>query len=154
MRANVDGTVFSSSMCPVVVQQVLSAFTVLLGEDGSNIGMFPWWLVFPLILHPVWWVLAGQEKLASIRRNSNYFRKALRDMGLEVLGDDDSPVIPIMLFNPAKIGAFSRECMKRGVRAVLCVRRGHEFVVMGGLCVWVWAAVGGGCGWFPCHAPC
>ena len=36
-------------------------------------------------------------------------------MGFEVLGDNDSPVMPIMLYNPAKIPAFSRECLKKNV---------------------------------------
>lgn len=36
-------------------------------------------------------------------------------MGFEVLGDNDSPVVPIMLYNPAKIPAFSRECLKQKV---------------------------------------
>jgi serine palmitoyltransferase len=38
-------------------------------------------------------------------------------MGFEVLGDNDSPVMPIMLYNPAKIPAFSRECLRQNVRA-------------------------------------
>jgi serine palmitoyltransferase len=152
MRANVDGTVFSSSMCPVVVQQVLSAFKVLLGEDGSTIGQCATTLRLsrPGGIRDSFFTFAvGKDKLASIRRNSNYFRKALRDMGVEVLGDDDSPVIPIMLFNPAKIGAFSRECMKRGVRS-------HPwYVALDSVAdnVWCARAVGGcGCG-LPCHAP-
>jgi hypothetical protein len=36
-------------------------------------------------------------------------------MGFEVLGDNDSPVMPIMLYNPAKIPAFSRECLNQHV---------------------------------------
>lgn len=39
-------------------------------------------------------------------------------MGFEVLGDNDSPVMPIMLYNPAKIPAFSRECLKQNVRTL------------------------------------
>jgi serine palmitoyltransferase len=38
-------------------------------------------------------------------------------MGFEVLGDSDSPVMPIMLYNPAKIPAFSRECFRQKVSA-------------------------------------
>ncbi|MFS7951157.1 putative serine C-palmitoyltransferase [Helianthus anomalus] len=56
--------------------------------------------------------ITGAKKLAQIRDNSNYFRSELQKMGFEVLGDEDSPVMPIMLYNPAKIPAFSRECLK------------------------------------------
>jgi serine palmitoyltransferase len=58
---------------------------------------------------------AGAQKLAQIRENSNFFRSELEKMGLEVLGDYDSPVMPIMLYNPAKMPAFSRECLKQKV---------------------------------------
>lgn len=60
--------------------------------------------------------MTGAQKLAKIRENSNFFRSGLQKMGFEVLGDNDSPVMPIMLYNPAKLPAFSRECLKRNVR--------------------------------------
>lgn len=60
-------------------------------------------------------VLTGAQKLARIRENSNFFRSELQKMGFEVLGDNDSPVMPIMLYNPAKIPAFSRECLRQNV---------------------------------------
>lgn len=60
-------------------------------------------------------VSIGAQKLARIRENSNFFRSELQKMGFEVLGDNDSPVMPIMLYNPAKIPAFSRECLRQNV---------------------------------------
>lgn len=69
-----------------------------MGEDGTNIG---------------------KQKLQSLRDNANYFRMRLEDMGLHVLGSYDSPVIPVMLYNPTKIAAFSRECLKRGLAVVV-----------------------------------
>lgn len=61
----------------------------------------------------------GKHKLQALRDNANYFRMRLIDMGLHVLGNYDSPVIPIMLYNPTKIAAFSRECFKRGLAVVV-----------------------------------
>ena len=58
---------------------------------------------------------AGLTKIAAVRENSNFFRQELRKMGCEILGDEDSPIMPIMLYIPAKIPAFSRECLKRKV---------------------------------------
>jgi len=40
-------------------------------------------------------------------------------MGFIVYGEDNSPVIPLLLFHPAKIPAFSRECLKRGLATVV-----------------------------------
>jgi serine palmitoyltransferase len=43
----------------------------------------------------------------------------LNDMGLLVLGRYDSPIMPVMLYIPTKIAAFSRECYKRGLAVVV-----------------------------------
>ena len=87
-------------MSPPAAQQILSAIQVLLGEDGS---------------------IRGAQKLARIRENSNFFRSELQKMGFEVLGDNDSPVMPIMLYSPSKIAAFSRECLKQNVSTVIII---------------------------------
>ncbi|KAF5808553.1 putative serine C-palmitoyltransferase [Helianthus annuus] len=89
---------YATSISPPAAQQIISAIKVIIGEDGST---------------------QGAKKLAQIRDNSNYFRSELQKMGFEVLGDEDSPVMPIMLYNPAKIPAFSRECLKHKVAVVV-----------------------------------
>ena len=69
-----------------------------MGEDGTSIG---------------------RQKLKALRDNSNYFRMKLEEMGLHVMGHYDSPIMPVMLYNPTKIAAFSRECFKRGIAVVV-----------------------------------
>jgi serine palmitoyltransferase len=61
----------------------------------------------------------GRSKINALRDNSNYFRMRLTEMGLHVLGNYDSPIMPVMLYNPTKIAAFSRECLKRGLAVVV-----------------------------------
>ena len=61
----------------------------------------------------------GKQKLRALRDNANYFRMRMNDMGLHVLGHFDSPIMPVMLYNPTKIAAFSRECLKRGLAVVV-----------------------------------
>lgn len=39
----------------------------------------------------------------------------LEDMGMHVLGDYNSPVIPAVIYVPAKLSAFSKECYERGL---------------------------------------
>jgi serine palmitoyltransferase len=98
LRTRCSGSVYHNSLSPVVCQQILSAFKVIMGEDGSDIGA---------------------KKLRALRDNSNYFRMRLNEMGLHVLGNYDSPIMPVMLYNPTKIPAFSRECYKRGLAVVV-----------------------------------
>ncbi|KAL5204776.1 hypothetical protein ABZP36_009647 [Zizania latifolia] len=97
LKLSCPAHLYATSMSPPAVQQVISAIKVILGEDGSN---------------------RGAQKLARIRENSNFFRSELTKMGFEVLGDNDSPIMPIMLYNPAKIPAFSRECLRQKVAIV------------------------------------
>merc|ERR1711871_1125761 len=98
LRAESNGSLYSNAMSPTVCQQIITALNVISGADGTDLG---------------------QRKLRAIRDNSNYFRQGLLDLGLEVFGDWNSPIMPIMLYNPAKIAAFSRECFKRGLAVVV-----------------------------------
>lgn len=98
LRRECAGSSYHNSLSPVVCQQIISSFRVIMGQDGTNIG---------------------KAKLTALRDNSNYFRMRLTDMGLHVLGNYDSPIMPVMLYNPTKIAAFSRECLKRGLAVVV-----------------------------------
>uniref|UniRef100_A0A7S4K9G5 serine C-palmitoyltransferase n=1 Tax=Odontella aurita TaxID=265563 RepID=A0A7S4K9G5_9STRA len=98
LRERCAGSSYHNSLSPVVCQQIISSFEVIMGHDGTT---------------------TGQRKLSSLRDNSNYFRMRLTDMGLHVLGNYDSPIMPVMLYNPTKIAAFSRECLKRGLAVVV-----------------------------------
>jgi len=98
LRVSCAGSTYHNSLSPVVCQQIISSFKVIMGQDGTNIG---------------------KQKIAALRDNANYTRMRLTDMGLHVLGHYDSPIIPVMLYNPTKIPAFSRECFKRGLAVVV-----------------------------------
>lgn len=56
---------------------------------------------------------AGLSRIQRLADNSRYFRRRLKRMGLVVYGDDDSPVIPVLLIMPAKIRAFVEEMVVR-----------------------------------------
>lgn len=98
LRSKCYGFSLHNSLSPTVCQQVLTSFKVIMGEDGTDLG---------------------KRKIQALRDNSNYFRMRLLDMGLQVLGQYDSPIMPVMLYHPAKIAAFSRECLKRGLAVVV-----------------------------------
>lgn len=98
IRTLAPASLYGSAMSPPCAQHSLWAFEQIAGKDGTGIG---------------------KEKIRTLRENSIYFRKELNKIGVQTLGDWDSPVIPIMLYNPAKIAAFSRECYKRGLAVVV-----------------------------------
>jgi len=81
------------SLSPIVCQQIITALRIIQNPDC--------------------------RKIRSLRDNSNYFRMRLIDMGAHVLGNYDSPVIPVMVYLPSKLPALSRECFKRGIAVVV-----------------------------------
>ncbi|CAM9989338.1 unnamed protein product, partial [Discosporangium mesarthrocarpum] len=98
LRLKCAGVMYHNALSPVVAKQVYTALRIIMGEDGTTIGA---------------------QKLRAVRQNSNFVRRKLEDMGLHVLGDYNSPVIPFLIYVPAKISAFSRECYDRGLAVVV-----------------------------------
>lgn len=98
VRAAASGVLYATTMSPPCAAHILWALSQIAGTDGTTVGA---------------------TKLAALRANSIYFRARLTAMGVKIYGDYDSPVVPIMLFHPAKIAAFSRECLARGVAVVV-----------------------------------
>jgi serine palmitoyltransferase len=98
VRANSYSSFYDTAMTSVCCQQILSAFTVIKGEDGKNIG---------------------REKIATLRRNSIEVRSRLKEKGFIVYGDYDSPVIPILVYWPSRLISFSRMCLENGLAIVV-----------------------------------
>lgn len=46
----------------------------------------------------------GKECIQQLAENTRYFRRRLKEMGFIIYGNEDSPVVPLMLYMPAKIG--------------------------------------------------
>ncbi|RCH97375.1 serine palmitoyltransferase component [Rhizopus azygosporus] len=89
---------YAETMSPVIIQQVSASMAIIRGQDGTQ---------------------DGADRIRTLAENSRYFASALRKLGFIVYGDEGSPVIPLLLFNPAKISAFSREMLKRGIAIVV-----------------------------------
>lgn len=98
IRAHSAGVLYSSAMSPPCARHIIWALRQIAGSDGTD---------------------TGARKITALRDNAVFFRRELTKMCVQTLGDWDSPVIPIMLYNPAKIAAFSRECLARGLAVVV-----------------------------------
>lgn len=85
-------------MSPLAAQQTLSALNLITGADGTS---------------------RGADKITALKRNSNYFRAHLIRAGFHVLGDWDSPVMPVMLYMPGLLRRFSEMCLERHVAVVV-----------------------------------
>lgn len=89
---------YATSISPAAAQQILSAIKLINGDDGTTRGL---------------------EKVRKLHDNANYIRKNLLAMGLHVLGDWNSPVMPIMIYHSGKLPVFSRECLNNNVAMVV-----------------------------------
>ena len=50
----------------------------------------------------------GRDRLRRLAFNARYLSSSLRKMGFIVSGARDSPIVPLFIFNPAKLPMFSR----------------------------------------------
>lgn len=98
LRVNNYSHIYAESIAIPILRQITSSMRVILGEEGGD---------------------EGRMRIVTLARNSKYFYSELKKLGFIVYGGGDSPVIPLLLFHPAKIPAFSRELLKRGIAVVV-----------------------------------
>ena len=98
LRLHNAGSVYEESMSPVVLQQIWTSLRCIMGDEAGT---------------------EGEERLQRLAFNSRYLRLGLKRLGFIVYGHDDSPIIPLLLYNPAKMPAFSHEMLKRKIAVVI-----------------------------------
>ncbi|XP_076156420.1 serine palmitoyltransferase 2 isoform X1 [Alosa pseudoharengus] len=98
LRTHSHSAVYATSMSPPIVEQIITSMKCIMGEDGTTIG---------------------RERVKQLAENTAYFRRRLLELGFITYGNSDSPVVPMMLYMPAKIGAFGREMLKRNIGVVV-----------------------------------
>ncbi|OMJ07295.1 Serine palmitoyltransferase 2 [Smittium culicis] len=100
LRLKSHSSIYSEVMPYPVLAQVISTVKLLMNEVPELDG-------------------EGHKRIQALVQNSNFFITRLKEMGFMILGDKGSPVVPLLLFNPAKIPAFSHECLKRKIAVVV-----------------------------------
>lgn len=98
LRSSNAATTYGESAGPAVLMQILASLKIIAGELCPG---------------------QGEERLQRIAFNSRYLRLGLKRLGYIVYGHDDSPIIPVMLYNPGKMSAFSHEMLKRKISVVV-----------------------------------
>ncbi|KAJ3324116.1 serine palmitoyltransferase component [Boothiomyces sp. JEL0866] len=97
LRLHSYSAVYAESISVPVIKQIFSSLRIIMGLEMGN---------------------EGRERIQKLARNSKYFADGLRKLGFIVYGND-SPIVPLLLLNPAKMPAFSREMLKRGIAVVI-----------------------------------
>jgi serine palmitoyltransferase len=94
IRSTSHANCYASSMSAPIAQQIITSLRIIMDDNE------------------------GQKRIQQLAWNSHYFREKLVSMGFIVYGNNDSPVVPLMLYMPAKICAFNHEMLKRGIAVV------------------------------------
>lgn len=70
----------------------------------TGLNSIHFYFVFVFCFFFVCFTFLGADRLRQLSENTTYFRRKLHEMGFIIYGNDDSPVVPLMLYMPAKIG--------------------------------------------------
>ncbi|VUZ43092.1 unnamed protein product [Hymenolepis diminuta] len=98
VRTESYSSIYGGTMPAPVCQQIITSMKIIMGRECPG---------------------EGERRLKQLAWNTRYFRAHLHQMGLIVFGNRDSPVIPLILYMPGKLIAFSRLCLERGLGVVV-----------------------------------
>lgn len=73
---------YATSISPPVTQQIITSMRIIAGEDGID----------------------GKKRIKQLARNTRYFRRRLNQIGVIIYGNEDSPVVPMLVYLFSKIG--------------------------------------------------
>lgn len=82
LRKHSYASKYAPSMAPAVAAQIIAVLRILMGKDGTDVG---------------------RNRIETLAKNTRYFRRRLAQMGLITFGNEDSPVVPILVYFYSKI---------------------------------------------------
>lgn len=80
LRTTSHANCYASAMSVPIAQQIISSLKILMRQT-DNIGI---------------------KRIQQLASNTHYFRDKLIKMGFIVYGESDSPIVPLMVYLPAK----------------------------------------------------
>lgn len=98
IRATNMADFYAEGLAPPVLAQIQSSLKTISGEICKG---------------------EGTERLQRLAFNSRYLRLGLHKLGFIVYGEADSPIIPVMLYQPPKMPAFSRLMLEKKIAVVV-----------------------------------
>ncbi|KAH9847047.1 serine palmitoyltransferase 2 [Lenzites betulinus] len=149
LRLQAHSGTYAESMSPPVLTQVIASMASIMGitlpsekpsspslallrsSDAapyiSESELIPG--TAPATALPSWMPIApamidgsdGRVRLHRLAFNARYLNRGLRKLGFITYGNDDSPVVPLLLFHPGKMAVFSRMMRTRATPIVVVV---------------------------------
>ncbi|KAG8741214.1 serine palmitoyltransferase component [Ceratobasidium sp. 414] len=140
LRLRSHAGTYCESITPAVLTQIIASMGSIMGiapplpassstSTVNSAGLIPYPGPAPADALPSWMDLPpalrdGSEGLTRLRRlafNSRYLARGLRKLGFIVYGHNDSPIVPLLIFNPGKMHLFSHMMLRREMPVVVVV---------------------------------
>ncbi|KAI9507272.1 pyridoxal phosphate-dependent transferase [Russula earlei] len=131
LRLRGHGSVYAESMTPPVLTQILASTASIMGVSSPSTleltqhhpgpadpSQLPAWLDLPPSLRDG---SEGRMRLRRLAFNARYLTRGLGKLGFITYGHTDSPIVPLLVFNPGKMSAFSRMMRARKTPVVVVV---------------------------------
>ena len=97
IKHNSHAHCYATSMSPPVCLQITKTLEIIMDLDGTG---------------------EGKIRITRLAENVEYFRDKLIKMGFIVYGNPSSPVVPVLLFTPARVTHFSRFMLEKNIAVV------------------------------------
>ena len=134
LRIRSHAVCYAESMSPPLLAQIIASMSSIMGiapplatpaeEKADALGMsgrltaygpapasiLPPWLNLP---SPLLNGTEGRERLRRLAFNARYLSSGLRRLGFTVYGHRDSPIIPLLIYHPAKMHLVSQMMLRR-----------------------------------------
>ncbi|KAJ1156691.1 hypothetical protein NDU88_009409 [Pleurodeles waltl] len=98
LRTHSHSAVYAASMSAPIAEQIIKVMKCIMGLDGTTLGI---------------------ERVRQLAENTKYFRQKLNSMGFIIYGNEDSPVVPLLMYMPGKVGAFARHMLEKKIGVVV-----------------------------------
>ena len=109
LRKTNHSSVYGEAHSPAVLMQIITAIVSIIGSEAADV-------VPGLMKNMPQKMLDGSDGVSRLRRlafNSRYLSTGLRKLGFIVYGHRDSPIVPLLMFSPGKMGPFSRLMLEK-----------------------------------------
>lgn len=136
LRVRAHSGPYAEAITPPVLTQILASMASIMGvspplppssTSDPNIYVYPGpapaaslphWLNLPPALRDG---SEGRMRLRRLAFNARYLSRGLAKLGFIVYGHGDSPIVPLLVFNPGKMPVFSQMMLQRKTPIVVVV---------------------------------
>lgn len=90
----------ATSMAPPVARQIIGVIDSIIGDENNPSEN------------------EGLQRIKTLKENTRYFRSKLKKKGFAVIGSEDSPVVPLLVYSATIVVEFIRAALKQNVAIV------------------------------------